>query len=181
MQSYETIDLTLPTMGIDLFTNHLTIPIACEPCFLGDHVCVYEKAIQLCCSIIYIHNSLQIDYDNDNDNDNDQRTMLAFGEYKRQPRAREFFSHVYNSQSDLVKDWNQFRDNVTLSCNMGFVGVCEDSSNGAAAVMLGMLLKFGVIFYNQQETWSIYPFAKLCRLYCFGDRKTLKNSSACIN
>ncbi len=53
--------------------------------------------------------------------------MLAFGEYMRQSGAGEFFSRVFDFLSDLVKDWNQFRDNITLSYN----GVREDSSYGA--------------------------------------------------
>jgi hypothetical protein len=39
---------------------------------------------------------------------------------------------------------------------MGFVGVCEDSSDGAAAVILDMILTFGVIIFNQDETWALH-------------------------
>jgi hypothetical protein len=80
-----------------------------------------------------------------------------------------------------VKDWNEFCDNATRSYNMGFVGVREDSSDGIAAVIVDMLLKFEVLEYNQDETWALHHFAKLCRLYCFGDRKTIENSSAFVN
>jgi len=79
-----------------------------------------------------------------------------------------------------VRDWNPKCDEVTLSFNMGFVGVREDSSNGAAAVILDILLKFGVLVYKDNETWALHKFAKVRRLYCFGDRETIKNSSAFV-
>jgi hypothetical protein len=53
--------------------------------------------------------------------------------------ARAFFEDVVDFQRTAVKDWNEFCDKVTLSCNMGFVGVGEDSSDGAASVALDML------------------------------------------
>jgi hypothetical protein len=62
---------------------------------------------------------------------------------------------------------------------MGFVGVREDSSDGAASVILDMLLKFGLLVYNDDETWALHKFAKVRRLYCFGDRKTIENNSIC--
>ena len=64
---------------------------------------------------------------------------------------------------------------------MGFVGVREDSSDGAASVILDMLLKFGVLVYNQDELWSLHRLAKLHQLYCFGEQKTIENSSAFVN
>ena len=80
-----------------------------------------------------------------------------------------------------VKDWNPNCDEVTQSLNMGFVGVCEDSSDGAALVILDMLLKFGVLIYNDDETWALRKSAKVRRLYYFGDRKTIENSTAFVN
>ncbi len=41
---------------------------------------------------------------------------------------------------------------MTLLYNMGFVGVREDLSDGAASVILDMLLKFGVLIYNEDKT-----------------------------
>jgi hypothetical protein len=52
---------------------------------------------------------------------------------------------------------------------MDFVGVREESSDGATAVTLDMTSKFGVLVYNQDETWVLHCFAKLHRLYCFGE------------
>jgi hypothetical protein len=94
--------------------------------------------------------------------------------------VRAFVREVIEFQRAVVRDWNEFCDDVTLSYNMGFVGVREDSSDGATAVILDMLLKFGVLFYNQDETWALHCFAKLHRLSCFGDRKTVENSSAFV-
>jgi hypothetical protein len=87
---------------------------------------------------------------------------------------------VTNFQMLAVTDWNEFQDNVTLSYNMGFVGVREDSSDGVVLVILDMLLKFGVLVYNQDETWSLHWLAKLCHFYCFGDQKMIENSSAFV-
>ena len=75
-----------------------------------------------------------------------------------------------------VSDWNKIRDEVTLLYNMGFVGVRENSSDGADAVILDMLLKFGVLVYDQNKTWALHCCAKFCRLYCFGDAKLLKTA-----
>jgi hypothetical protein len=63
---------------------------------------------------------------------------------------------------------------------MGFVSVREDSSDGAASVILDMLLKFRVLIFNDNEMWVLHWFAKLRRLYCFGDHKTTKNSLAFV-
>jgi hypothetical protein len=64
---------------------------------------------------------------------------------------------------------------------MAFVGVREDSSNEAALVILDMLFKFRVLSYNNDNMWALKQFAKLQRLYCFGDRKTIKNSLVFVN
>jgi hypothetical protein len=82
--------------------------------------------------------------------------------------AMVFFKNVLKFQRQAVKDWNSHCYDVTLSYNMGFIGVREDSSNGAALVILDMLLKFGVLIYNDNNMWALNQFAKLQRLYCFG-------------
>jgi hypothetical protein len=115
-------------------------------------------------------------YDN-----NDGAKILLLWEYVRQDTATAFFNHVQNFQRQAVKDWNSHCDEVTLSYIMGFVGVREDSLDGAASVILDMLLKFGVLTYNNDDTWALKRFAKLRRLYCFGDQKTIKNSLAFVN
>ncbi len=64
---------------------------------------------------------------------------------------------------------------------MGFVGVLEDSSNRVALVNMDMLLKFCVLENNQDKTWLLHCLVKLRRFYCFGDWKTIENSSAFVN
>ncbi len=80
-----------------------------------------------------------------------------------------------------MRDWNPNCDEVTLSLNMGFVGVHDNSSDGAASVILDMLLKFGLLIYNDDDTWALHKFTKIRRLYCFGDRNTIENSTAFLN
>ena len=52
-----------------------------------------------------------------------------------------------------VGDWNKTRDDVTLSYNMGFVGVREDSSDSAAAVILDML--FEIWSTHVRSEWDL--------------------------
>jgi hypothetical protein len=44
-----------------------------------------------------------------------------------------------------VLDWNANADDVTMSFNMGFDGIRENSAAGAGSVVLDMLLKFGLL------------------------------------
>ena len=107
--------------------------------------------------------------------------MPKYERYTREASESAFFKSVLEFQIDAVRDWNQSRDYVTLSYNMGFVGVREDSADGAPAVILDMLLKFGIIIYDQNGTWKLHRYANLRRLYCFGDCKTIENSTAFVN
>ena len=52
-------------------------------------------------------------------------------------------------------DWNATADDVTMSFNMGFVGIREESAAGAGSVVLDMLLKFGLLKYNDDNTWEV--------------------------
>jgi hypothetical protein len=65
MQLYETIDITSPSLGTNLFVNHNHIPISHEPCFSGARVDVYETAIHLRRYIFSIRSSFICDYKND--------------------------------------------------------------------------------------------------------------------
>jgi hypothetical protein len=120
-------------------------------------------------------------HDYKNDVHNDLVGTRRFQEYVREPPAIAFLNDVIKFQRSAVRDWNQVCDEVTLSYNMGFVGVREDLSDGATSVILKVLLKFGVLIYNEDETWALHKYAKLCWLYCFGNHKTIKNSSAFVN
>ena len=78
-------------------------------------------------------------------------------------------------------DWNPNADKVTMSFNMGFVGIREDSSAGAGSVVLDMLLKFGLLQYNDGNTWELAADINSQRLYSFGDRKSNKNCSVFLS
>ena len=77
-------------------------------------------------------------------------------------------------------EWNATADSVTMSFNMGFVGIREDSAAGAGSVVLDMLLKFGFIKYNNDNTWGLADDVHTRRLYSFGDRKSNENASAFV-
>jgi hypothetical protein len=62
MQSYETNNMTLPSLRTNLFTNHLQIPISHKPCFSGERVKVYKNTIRSRWYILAIQSSLSHDY-----------------------------------------------------------------------------------------------------------------------
>jgi hypothetical protein len=72
-----------------------------------------------------------------------------------------FFNDIFKFQRQAVQNWNSCCNEVTTSYNMGFIGVREDSSDGAASVILDMLLKFGVLVYNDNKTWALHRISKL--------------------
>ncbi len=81
--------------------------------------------------------------------------IWKFNEYCNTEDSLQFFNAAYKIQRKAVLDWNANADNVTLSFNMGFVGIREDSAAGAGSVVLDMLLKFGLLKYNNDNTWDI--------------------------
>ncbi len=177
MRLYKTISFSSQSLGIELFSNHQLIPISNEPCFVGARVSAYKNAICIRHNIISIQNCLSHGAFNIQ---LDKNVLQQFEDYTSQPAAMAFLREVIECQRAAVKDWNQFCGNVTLSYNMGFVSVREDSSDGAVAFILDMSLKCWVLVYKEDETWALHCFAKLCRLYCFGDRKTVENSLAFV-
>jgi hypothetical protein len=76
-----------------------------------------------------------------------------FNVYCLSEESKKFFSSVYKFQLKVVLDWNSGADCVTLSRNMGFVSIKEDSAVGAGSVVLDMLLKFGALKYIDSRTW----------------------------
>ena len=180
MHLYKALDFSSLSLGTDLFTNHREeIPVGPEPCFEGSRIESYSLAITLQRYLLMMHHALRQDYDHDKHNDG--QGLCRFKDHLREPSAVAFFRDVKDFQRIAVRDWNPKCDKVTLSFNMGFVGIREDSHNRVAVVVLDMLLKFGVQVYKDDETWALHKFAKVRRLYCFGNRKTIKNSSAFVN
>ena len=92
-----------------------------------------------------------------------------FKDYCLSEESKEFFLSIYKFQQKAVLDWNCSADCITLSLNMGFVGIREDSATGACSVVLDMLLKFGILKYIDYETWQLANNAKIRRLYSYGD------------
>jgi hypothetical protein len=74
-----------------------------------------------------------------------------FNKYCSFKEATNFYSSTYKFQRQAVLDWNATADSVTISFNMGFVGICEDLVAAAGSVILDMLLKFGLLKYNENK------------------------------
>ena len=70
--------------------------------------------------------------------------IRKFNKYCYTEDSLQFFNAAYKLQRKAVLDWNANADNVTMSFNMGFVGIQEDSAAGAGSVVFDMLLKFGL-------------------------------------
>ncbi len=94
MQLYDTIDITLPSLGKNLFVNHNHILISQEPCFSGARVDVYKTTIHLQWYILSIRSSFICNYKNDVHNNG--ANILLLREYVRQDTATAFFNHVQN-------------------------------------------------------------------------------------
>ena len=157
-------------LGTELFVNHRQIPTPDTPCFSGACVVAYHIAIRIRRDLLAIRNSFSHGYNVNIDGN----VLPKYERYTREASESATFKSVLEFQIDAVRDWNQSRDDVTLSYNMGFVGVREDSSDGATAVILDMLLKFVILIYNQNGTLKLHRYANLRWLYCFGDRKPLE-------
>ena len=123
----------------------MILPVGKEPCFEGSRVSSYSDAITLRRYLLALRNALSHDYNNDTHNDGPG--LSRFKDYLRDPSVVAFFCDVKDFQKMAVRDWNPKCNEVTLSFNMGFIGVREDSSDDAASVILDMLLKFGLLIF----------------------------------
>ena len=97
--------------------------------------------------------------------------IAKFNEFCSATDSKRFFTAAYEFQRKAVIDWNPNADEVTMSFNMGFIGIREDSTAGAVSVVLDMLHKFGLLQYNDGNTWELAVDINSRRLYSFGDRK----------
>ena len=102
-------------------------------------------------------------------------------EYCNTEDSLQFFNVAYKIQRKAVLDWNANADDVMMLFNMGFVGIQEDSAAGADSVVLSMLLKFGLLKYNNNNTWDIAADVNKRRFYSFEDRKLNENCSAFVS
>ena len=175
MRAYKTFDPSSLTFGTDIFLKHNEIAVMTTPCFSGKRVCCYEHIIGLqkyICDMRRVFSWLfhfkEIGVNADH--------IAKFYEYSTSTKSKEFYSVAYNMQWCAVLDWNADANKVTMSFNMGFVGIREDLAAGAGSVVLDMLLKFGLLKYNDNESWELEPNYRVRRLYSFGDRKSNKKN-----
>jgi hypothetical protein len=104
-----------------------------------------------------------------------------FKDYCLSEESKEFFLSIYKFQQKAVLDWNCSADCITLSLNMGFVGIREDSATVAGSVVLDMLLKIGVLKYIDGKTWQLVDNANSCPLYSYRDRKSNEDCTAFLS
>jgi hypothetical protein len=155
MRAYKSVDPSSRTYGTDVFLNHCHLHVPDSPCFSGVCVQFYEDNISLrkyICDMSRAFSRLfklvgaaWINTDH----------IATLNEYCSCKATKDFYSSVYKFQWQAVLDWNPSADSVTMSFNMGFVGIREDSSAGAGSVVLDMLLKFRLLKYNEDELWEL--------------------------
>jgi hypothetical protein len=104
-----------------------------------------------------------------------------FNDYCLSEESKKFFSSVYKFQWKVVLDWNCSANCVTLSLNMGFVSIRENSAVGAGSVVLDMLLTVRVLKYINGKMWQLEDNAKTHWLYSSGDRKSNENCTAFLS
>ena len=64
---------------------------------------------------------------------------------------------------------------------MGFVGINEAAAWECGAAFLDMMLKFGVLKKEDNNSWSLANDAHMRRIYSYGDRKTNENCAAFVS
>jgi hypothetical protein len=107
--------------------------------------------------------------------------IRKFNKYCYTEDSLQFFNAAYKLQRKAMLDWNANADDVTMSFNMGFIGIQEDSAAGAGSVVLDTLLKFVLLKYNDNNTWEVAADINKRRLYSFGDRKSNENCSTFVS
>jgi hypothetical protein len=168
MRAYESLDPSLGTFGTYVYMNHANIYVPDCPCFTGDRVCGYEYIMSVQKYVCDMSRAFSRQYESISDWVNSNH-VVKFNKYCSSEKSKAFFSSVYKFQRQSVLDWNSTANCVTLSLNMGFVGIREDSASGAGSVVLDMLLKFGVLKHIDNRTWQLEDNAKTRRLYSYGD------------
>ena len=163
-----------------MFLHHNGIDVSSQPCFSGDRVRSYDNVLNLRKYIgdmgrtfthIFDSNGIGVNADH----------IAKFNEYCSATDWKQFFTAAYKFQWKAVLDWNPNADKVTMSFNTGFVGIHEDSAAGAGSVVLDMLLKIGLLQYNDGNTRELAADINSRRLYSFGDRKSNENCTAFVS
>ena len=174
------MDPLSPTFGSEIFLKHDAIDVPTSPCFSGDRVRCYENIINLRKHICDMSRAFTRLFACKEVGVNAGR-IEKFNEYCASTESSAFFSSAYKFQRRAVLDWNSFADNVTMSFNMGFVGIREDSASGAGSVFLDMLMKYGLLKYNDDQSWELADDVGTRWLYSFGDRKSNENCTAFLS
>jgi hypothetical protein len=177
MRAYKSHDPSSGTFGTDVYMNHANLYVPDCPCFTGDRVRGYEYIMSVQKYVCDMSRAFFRQYKSIGDGVNSNH-VVKFNEYCLSEKSKAFFSSVYKFQRQPVLDWNSTANCVTLSFNMGFVGIREDLASGAGSVVLDMLLKFRVLKYIDNGTWQLDANAKTRHLYSYGDQKSNKNCSA---
>jgi hypothetical protein len=177
MRAYKSLNPSSGIFGTDVYMNHTNLYIPDCPCFTRDRVCGYEYIMSVQKYVCDMSRAFSRQYESIGDGVNSSH-VVKFNEYCLSEKSKAFFSRVYKFQRQSVLDWNSTANCVTLSLNMGFVGIREDSASGTGSVVLDMLLKFGVLTYIDNGTWQLEDNAKTPSLYGYGNQKSNKNCSA---
>jgi hypothetical protein len=114
MRAYEFLNVSLETLGTNLFLNHSSLHVPNSPCFSGDRICSYEDAISIQKFICDISRAFSWLFESEGPGMN-TNNIRKFSEYCLLVDSRKFFSHVYKFQRQAVIDWNTSADSVTMS------------------------------------------------------------------
>ena len=144
MQSYESIDPYSSTFGTDMFVDHDRIDVSSQLCFSGDCVWSYENVLNLrkyICNMshaftrLFECNKIGVIADHIgkfNEYCNEIGSIAdyigKFNKYCSAADSLQFINAAYKLQRKAVLNWNATADNVTMSFNIGFIGIQEDSA-----------------------------------------------------
>ena len=78
-------------------------------------------------------------------------------------------------QTDTVCRWNKEVDDPTLSMYLGLLAINDGVSRESGAITLDLLIRSGVLFQDEDESWSLVEDYR-SRLVCVhGDANTIEN------
>ena len=101
--------------------------------------------------------------------------MKAFAKRFNSRIAKYLIAKIKTFQVDTVRKWNPKIDQPTLSIYLGLLGINEAAPKECRAITLDFLLRADILFKNNDGSWILADECKSCRVYLFGDAKTIKN------
>jgi hypothetical protein len=135
VHAYELLDPSSETYGTDVFMNHKKLHVLDSLCFVRVCVRQYKDAISHQKIIGNMSRAFSWHFDCSGPGVNVD-SIEKFNEYCSSKESKELYSYAYNFHEQVVLDWNQMADSVTISLNMGFAGIPDDSAAGAGSVVL---------------------------------------------